>query len=145
MTWISLSCSLSVSGFFAGSSFAGEPDADGDGFVPRFCSSSFRFFFSAFSRSSGLEELVNRICFPSGDHFGPPAPFGKFVKTKASPPAIESMQSCGGSGFPSFSVERLKTRYFPSGDQRGEESRSPVVRRCGASLPEVGTIQIEVL
>src|SRR3954469_16759909 len=143
MTWMSLSRSFSLSAFFDGSSLAGE--TDGDVFAPRFCSSSFRFFLSAFSKSSGFDELAKTISFPSGDQRGSPAPLGKLVNTKASPPAIESMQSCGGSGFPSFSVERVKTKYFPSGDQRGEESRSPVVKRCGASLPEVGTIQIEVL
>src|SRR6476646_3113601 len=110
-----------------------------------FAPSSFRFFFSAFSRSSGFEVLENTISFPSGDHLGSPAPLGKLVKTNASPPAIASRQSCGGSGLPSFSVERVKARYFPSGDQRGEESRSPFVRRWAGSVPEVGTIQIEVL
>src|SRR6476469_9769741 len=138
-----MSLSRSSSAFFAVSSFAGE--AVGDAFGARFCSSSFRFFFSAFSRSSGFEVLLKTISFPSGDHLGSPAPFGKLVKTKASPPAIESRQSWGGSGFPSFSVERVNTRYFPSGDQRGAESCSPLVRRWGASLPEVPTIQIDVL
>src|SRR6476660_5288552 len=146
---MSLSRSFSGSDFFASSvfdlspSFAGE--TEGDAFAARFCSSSFRFFFSAFSRSSGFDELEKTISLPSGDHFGSPAPLGRLVKGKASPPAIESMQSCGGSGLPSFSVERVKTRYFPSGDQRGVESRSPLVNRCGNSLPLVETIQIDVL
>src|SRR3954467_11789627 len=120
-----MSLSRSSSAFLAPSSFAGE--VDGDGLAPFFCASSLRFFFSAFSRSSGLDELANTISFPSGDHFGSPAPFGRLVNTKASPPAIESMQSWGGSGFPSFSVERVKAKNFPSGDQRGVESRSPAV------------------
>src|SRR5256714_6886875 len=137
---MSLSRSLSVSDFFAAS---GEDE--GAALGARFCSSSFRFFFSCFSRSSGFDELVKTISFPSGDHFGSPAPFGRLVNKNASPPDIESMQSCGGSGLPSFSVARVKTRYFPSGDQRGVESRSPVVNRCGSSLPLVDTIQIEVL
>src|SRR5204863_8335817 len=137
------SLSRSSSAFFAVSSFAG--DAEGDAFAARFCSSSFRFFFSAFSRSSGFDVLLNTISFPSADHFGSLAPLGKLVKINASPPAIESMQSCGGSGLPSFSVDRVNTTYFPSGDQRGAESRSPLVRRWGASLPEVPTIQIDAL
>src|SRR6266403_655078 len=137
---MSLSRSLSASVFFT---VSGE--GDGEIFVARFCSSSFFFFFSCFSRSSGFDELVKTISFPSGDHLGSPAPFGRLVNKNASPPAIESIQSCGGSRFPSFSAERVKTRYFPSGDQRGDESRSPVVRRCGTSLREVPTIQIEVL
>src|SRR6476646_12058222 len=95
--------------------------------------------------SSGFDVLANTISFPSGDHLGSLAPLGKLVKTNASPPAIASRQSCGGSGLPSFSVERVKARYFPSGDQRGEESRSPFVRRWAGSVPEVGTIQIDVL
>jgi hypothetical protein len=140
-----MSLSRSSSVFFAASSFAGEAVGDPVALGDRFCSSSFRFFFSAFSKSSGFDVLLNTISFPSGDHLGSAAPFGRLVKTNASPPAIESMQSCGGSGFPSFSVERVKTRNFPSGDQRGVESRSPVVNRCGASAPEAGTIQIEVL
>src|SRR6266403_5668269 len=150
MTWMSLSRSVSASAFLAASSafdfspsFAG--DAGGGGLAARFCSSSFRFFFSCFSRSSGFDALLKTISFPSGDHFGSPAPLGRLENENASPPAIESMQSRGGSGLPSFSVDRVKTRYFPSGDQRGDESRSPVVRRWGASLPNVETIQIEVL
>src|SRR5437868_11676519 len=137
---MSLSRSFSGSGFFA---VSGE--GAGEEFDARFCSSSFRFFFSCFSKSSGFDELVKTISLPSGDHFGSPAPLGRLVKENASPPAMESMQSWAGSGLPSFSVDRVKTRYFPSGDQRGEESRSPLVRRWGASVPEVETIQIEVL
>src|SRR6266478_461175 len=54
------------------------------------------------------------------------------------------MKSCGKSGFPSFSVTRTKTRYFPSGDQRGDESRIPFVNWCVS--PVVGeTVQMEVL
>ena len=30
--------------------------------------------------------------------------------------------NCGGSGLPSFSVARTKSKNFPSGDQRGVES-----------------------
>src|SRR6185295_1287326 len=93
------------SGFDLSASFAGE--TEGVVLAARFCSSSFRFFFSCLSRSSGFEELVKTISFPSGDHFGSPEPFGRLVNEKASPPAIESMQSWGGSGFPSFSDERL--------------------------------------
>src|SRR2546421_9051364 len=146
---MSLSCSDSVSaGFAAGSAgfcFSLGGDADGDALAACFASSSLRFFFSCFSKSSGFDELVKTISFPSGDHFGSPAPLGILVKENESPPAMESMESWAGSGLPSFSVDRVKTRYFPSGDQRGAESRSPLVRRWGASVPEVETIQIEVL
>src|SRR5438270_7141209 len=131
MTWTSLSRSLSE--FFAASSvfplsasFAEDGDGEADVLAARFCSSSFRFFFSCFSKSSGFDELLKTISFPSGDHFGSPAPLGRLVNENASPPPIESMQSWGGSGLPSFSVDRVKTRYFPSGDQRGDESCSPV-------------------
>src|SRR2546421_8961270 len=135
---MSLSCSDSVSaGFAAGSAgfcFSLGGDADGDALAACFASSSLRFFFSCFAKSSGFDELVKTISFPSGDHFGSPAPLGRLVNENASPPPIESMQSWGGSGLLSFSVDRVKTRYFPSGDQRGDESCSPVVRRCGTSL-----------
>ena len=58
---------------------------------------------------------------------GSPAPFGKSVKTNESPPVMGSMHNCGGSGLPSFSVARTKSKNFPSFDQRGEPSCLPPV------------------
>src|SRR6266446_6655209 len=138
---MSLSCSDSVSVFFADESagFSFSPSLPGDGEVSAatafFNSSSLRFFFSCFARSSELVVLVNAIILPSGDHFGSPTPFGNVVNENESPPAIARTLNCGGSGFPSFSIARKKSRYFPSGDQRGEVSCSPLVRRCGSSPP----------
>ena len=80
------------------------------------------FFFSCFARSSAFVSLVNAMVFPSGAQTGLPAPFGRSVKTKESPPAVGRIASCGGSGLPSFSVARRKSKNFPSGDQRGAES-----------------------
>src|SRR6185503_6832905 len=54
------------------------------------------------------------------------------------------MNNCGWSGRPSFSVTRTKARKLPSGDQRGDESRIPLVS-CFASLVAVETIQMDVL
>ena len=83
----------------------------------------------------GIRRLANAIIFPSGDHCGFDAPFGRSVKTNESPPPIGSRQSWPGSGFPSFSVARTKTIERPSGDQRGDESRSPRVSCRGSSFP----------
>ena len=77
------------------------------------------FFFSCFARSSAFVSLVNAMFLPSGAQTGLPAPLGSSVKTKESPPAIGSIASCGGSGLPSFSVERRNSKNFPSRDQRG--------------------------
>src|SRR6266699_1680314 len=139
---MSLSCSDSDSVFFADeSAFSFSPSLPGDGEVSApsafFSSSSLRFFFSCFARSWELVVLVNAIILPFGDHFGSPAPFGSVVNENESPPAIARTLNCGGSGFPSFSIARKKSRYFPSGDQRGEVSCSPLVRRCGWSPPVV--------
>src|SRR5437868_4175368 len=103
----------------------------GDGFRPR-------------ATSSVLALLLNTIDFPSGDQSGPPAPRVNDVNCHESPPAIESIKSCGESGRPSFSVTRTNARYLPSGDQRGVVSRVPLVRRCGSSVPVVETDQMEV-
>jgi hypothetical protein len=86
---------------------------------PDFLDCSSLFFFSCFARSSALVSLANAMFFPSGAQTGLPAPLGKSLKTKESPPAIGSIASWGGSGLPSFSVERRNNRNFPSGDQRG--------------------------
>ena len=99
---MSLSCSASASTFFAAFSpsfLAGplfsadffEGSVEGEGGISLtafFNSSSLRFFFSCFARSSAFVSLVNAIDFPSGDHTGLPAPFGKSVNENESPPAI---------------------------------------------------------
>src|ERR1041384_1507211 len=81
----------------------------------------------AFANSSVVAPLLNAIILPSGDHCGPPAPRGSVVNCHASPPSIANIKSWGGSGRPSFSGERTKQMYFPSGDQRGDESLGPAV------------------
>src|SRR5256885_965527 len=159
MTRTSLSCSDSVSAFlvacsdasFAATSFSPEV-LDGPGealgeilLTAFFSSSSFFFFFSCLARSSGFVSLVNAIVLPSGDQTGLFAPFGSSVNENESPPAIGRIDNCGGSGLPSFSVERTKSKNFPSGDQRGVESWSPLVNWCGSSPPAMATDQIEVL
>src|ERR1700730_6974514 len=132
MTRTSLSCSDSASAFFAACSlsflpvlsvgvFDAEGDAAGEVALTAFFNSS-SFFFACFARSSALVSLVNAIVFPSGDQTGLPAPLGKSVNENESPPAIGKIDNCGGSGLPSFSVARKKSTYFPSGDQRGDES-----------------------
>src|SRR6266487_3872558 len=138
---MSLSCSASDSAFFAtcSPSFLVAPSfladflavsVEGDGetsLTAFFNSSSLRFFFSCFARSSAFVSLVNAIVFPSGDQTGLAAPLGKSVNENESPPAIDKIDNCAGSGLPSFSVARRKSKYFPSGDQRGVESWSPLV------------------
>src|SRR6266849_4070292 len=133
---MSLSCSASASAFVAACSpsllatpfFSAdllERSVEGEGEISLtafFNSSSLRFFFSCFARSSAFVSLVNAIIFPSGDQTGLPAPFGRSVNKNESPPAIGKIDNWGGSGFPSFSMARRKRRYFPSGDQRGVES-----------------------
>src|SRR5678815_79339 len=54
------------------------------------------------------------------------------------------MNNCGGSTRPLISGARTKARYFPSGDQRGCESRGPLVS-CRVSPLAVVTVQIAVL
>src|SRR6266704_1499608 len=80
------------------------------------------FFFSCLARSSVFVSLVNAMVFPSGAQRGLPAPFGRSVKTKESPPLVGRIASCANSGLPSFSIARRKSRNFPSEDQRGVES-----------------------
>src|SRR5689334_22952040 len=102
MTWTSLSRSSSTPAFF--------PLGEGLGLVDAtacFAFSSHFFFRACFARSSGFELLLKRIDLPSGDHFGLLAPFGKSVKTKASPPDIGRRQSCDGCFLPSFSRARV--------------------------------------
>src|SRR6266702_7918989 len=137
---MSLSCSASASFVFATASlalvgigvalfalFPAGRDEGGISLTAFFNSSSLRFFFSCFARSSAFVSLVNAIDFPSGDQTGLPVLFGKSVNENESPPAIGKIDNCCGSGLPSFSVARRKSRYFPSGDQRGVESCSPLV------------------
>src|ERR1041384_3031850 len=97
----------------------------------------------AFAISSAVAPLPNEIILPSGDHCGPPAPRGTVVNCQASPPSIDNMKSCGGSTRPFVSGERTKQMYFPSGDQRGEESRGPAVI-CRDSPLAVDTVHIAV-
>src|SRR6187431_3231169 len=54
------------------------------------------------------------------------------------------MNNCGGSTRPLTSGARTKTRYFPSGDQRGCVSRGPFVS-WRVSPFAVATVQIAVL
>src|SRR6185369_6756151 len=54
------------------------------------------------------------------------------------------MNNCGGSMRPLTSGARTKARYFPSGDQRGVESRGPLVNWRVSPLAVV-TVQIAVL
>src|SRR5438132_2304339 len=149
---MSLSCSDSASAFFAAWSDAllvaasfspgvleGAGGTPGEVSLPAFfSSSSFFFFFSCFARSSAFVSLVKAIVFASGDHAGLLAPFGKSVKENESPPAMGKIDNCGGSGLPSFSVARTKSKNFLSGDQRGAESSSPLVNWYGPSLPLTG-------
>jgi hypothetical protein len=100
-------------------------------------------FLSFFARSLSLVVLVKAIVLPSGDHAAAPAPFGRSVSARASPPRSEITQSCAGCGRPSFSSERLNASCEPSGDQRGLES-CPLVNARGGSLPSAGAIQIAV-
>src|SRR5256885_16559945 len=77
---------------------------------------SLDFFFSCFVRSSAFVSLVNAIDFPSGAQLGLPAPFGKSVKTKESPPVIGRTASCGGPGLPPFLVGGRKRKNFSAGE-----------------------------
>src|SRR6185503_19444181 len=54
------------------------------------------------------------------------------------------MNNCGGSTRPLTSGARTNARYFPSGDQRGCESRGPFVSWRVSPLAVV-TVQIAVL
>src|SRR6266516_2404879 len=85
------------------------------------------FLFACLARSSVFVSLVYAMVFPSGAQTGLPAPFGRSVKTNESPPPVGRIANCAGSGLPSFSVARRKSKTFPSGDQRGVESWSPFV------------------
>src|SRR6266498_3238087 len=103
---MSLSCSVSASTFlaaFSPSSLVGplfsagffEDSVEGEGGISLtafFNSSSLRFFFSCFARSSAFVSLVNAIDFPSGDQTGLPVLFGKSVNENESPPAIGTDQ-----------------------------------------------------
>src|SRR5947209_3125790 len=124
MAWVitrtSLSCSPSDSTFCTAASARFASDFDGDVVRPEglaagiadpggdealtafFNSCSLRFFSACLLKSSGLVVLVNAIDFPSVDQTGLPAPLGRSVNGKASPPVIGSMHSCGGSGLPSL-------------------------------------------
>src|SRR5262249_29907816 len=118
ITRTSLSCSEAalLDGVGVGL-FAGLPAVVSAGVLAEGDSSLF--FFFCFEKSSPFVSLLKGILFPSGAQTGLPAPLGESVKTKESPPAIGSIASCGGSGLPSFSLERRNSRNFPSGDQRG--------------------------
>src|SRR2546430_17390324 len=103
---MSISCSPSGSVFFAVASlalfgvgfvlFVLLPAVRGDGefsLIAFFNSSSLRFFFSCLARSSAFVSLVNAIVLPSGAQTGLPAPFGRSVKEKESPPAIDNIDN----------------------------------------------------
>src|SRR5207248_9127974 len=129
---MSLSCFASASAFFAaasGSRFGvaagfSEPFVAGvgNGELSRtafFNSSSLRFFFSCLAKSSAFVSLAKAIVLPSGAQTGLLAPFGRSLNENESPPDIGKIDNCDGSGLPSFSVARKKSKHFPSGDQRG--------------------------
>ena len=72
---------------------------------------------------------------------------GRSVIVQASPPASDSSASCDAGGLPSLGgspLPRTNAIHLPSGDHRGSESCLPLVRRLGASEPEVATIQSAV-
>src|SRR3954462_1149669 len=103
--------------------------------------SSVPFFFS--SRSDGRIVAVNAIVFPSGDQAIDSTERDSEVSACGSPPLIDSRKPCDSVGFPFFSPTRRNASVFPSGDQRGAESRGPFVRRRG-SPPAIGTDQSDV-
>ncbi len=113
-------------------------------FAPSAFASSF--LRCSFWMSSGVVELENAMRLLSGDQTGPAALFGRSVITRASPPANDRIAICAGRGLPvsSFSPPRTNAMSLPSGDQRGCSSCLPLVRRMGASLLEVATIQMDV-
>src|SRR6185369_13101200 len=119
--------SLSVAGGFE----------SGAALFPSFSSQAAR------ATSSALAALKNAIVLPSGDHFGPAAPFAILVNGHASPPFVGRMKICGGSGLPSFSIDRVNARDFPSGDQRGELSCLPDVN-ARTEPPAVEATQMDV-
>src|SRR6266550_8462875 len=112
-TRTSLSCSS-----VAGASLSAV--AFGEGWLAE--ADSFDFFFSCLARSSAFVSLVNAIVFPSGAQLGFAAPFGRSVKTNESPPVIERIASCGGSGLPFFSVVGVTIKKKQYVDHQGEES-----------------------
>src|SRR5216683_471700 len=61
-----------------------------------------------------------------------------------APPALASFFLRCSFAISSGVVELKNAIRLPSGDQRGCASCLPLVRRMGASLPEVATIQMEV-
>jgi hypothetical protein len=90
----------------------------------------------ASSMSLSVVPLANAIRLPSGDQTAAPAPRGRSVRRRGSPPAIES-RWIWGRAF--SSAARVKATVRPSGDQRGAASRGPVVRRRGWEAPDAGT------
>src|SRR5687768_13894546 len=94
-------------------------------------------FFGSGSGASPVFAL-KAIFEPSGDHAGTPAPNGRVVRTRDSPPSAGMMASCGLS---SPRSDRNASQR-PSGDQRGELSRlAPAVNWRG-SPPDVSTTQM---
>ena len=81
---------------------------------------------------------------PSGDQVGAEAPSGRSVKGSGLA-AVERQEV--DLRRPGLAVRppgrRRNSSREPSGDQRGQASRGPLVSRRG-SPPEVGTAQIEV-
>src|SRR5215469_14775094 len=115
------------------------------------CSGSPLVSFFFFVRSSGLASHRKAICMPSGDQNGLVAERGRSVIVHASPPVSDSNANCDGGGLrlppsapPASAGPRTKAIHLPSGDQRGWASRFPLLRRTGASDPDVATVHSAV-
>src|SRR5687767_12309444 len=91
------------------------------------------------SRSFAEVVLVKARVLPSGDQMGLPAPRGSFVTWRASPPLIDSTNTWPGCGRPPSSGDRTNASALPSGAQRGDASRGPVVSLRGSLPPAAGT------
>ena len=78
----------------------------------------------------------NNNCFPSGLHFGEPAPYLYLVSCIASPPSSGSKNICG-----LVSTVLTKAICFPSGLNAGCDEFSLEVSCLGVELPSVFTIQ----
>src|SRR5437762_2322508 len=96
------------------------------------------------SKSDVRGAAPNAICLPFGDQAIDSTAFGIDVIACGSPPPIESKKICAGCGLLSLSIERMNASVFPSGDQRGDESRGPFVSCRSGDPLFVADDQIEV-
>src|SRR5947209_6779972 len=116
------------------------------------CSTALESLAAALARSSELASQRKAMRLPSGDQTGLEAPRVASVMVHASPPASESSAICGcgalgsgvGEGVAGASGPRTKAIQRPSGDQRGELSCLPLVRRMGTPVPSLEIIQSDV-